>query len=117
MKNFIKLFVVVLVVAFVFISCEKGGTIEVVNKAVDPLTSQNLVIIVEGIDVAGAARKLASGDGTIMVMNQSKTFSLSEDGTYTVVALYPNSSIKYPIAFYKTVILAFGSNEKVTIKE
>jgi len=101
MKKFIKLFVVVLALAFVFISCEKGGTIEVINSSGIP----NYVLIVKGIDVLNINLER---DGTLMAAGAKKTFSFSEDGTYTVVAAYP-------VGFYKTVILALGSNEKVTI--
>ena len=110
MKNFIKLFVVVLALAFVFISCEKGGTIDVTNQmSGDPLTHSNLVIIVKGEKITDAVNDLASGKGTPMTQGQTKTFSYSEDGIYTVVALFPSG-------FFKPVTLLMGSNEKVTIK-
>ena len=102
MKNLIKLFVVVLVAAFVFISCQKGGTIEVVNSSGYP----NLVIIVEGVDILGIDLQ---NDGIQMANGTKKTFTYTEDGTYTVVAAYP-------LGFFKPVILLGGNNEKVTIK-
>jgi hypothetical protein len=115
MKNFIKLFVIVLALAFVFISCEKGGTIEVLNQAGDPVTHKNLIIIVKGADFAGALNDLEKGKGTEMAIGQSKTFSFSEDGLYTVVASFPITKTP-PFVFTKTATLLLGSSERVTIK-
>jgi len=102
MKNFIKLFVVVVAVAFVFISCQKGGTIEVVNST----SNINLVVIVEGVNVLGVD---FDKNGTALQPGAKKTFTFTEDGTYTVVA-------SSPAGFLKTVILLGGNSEKVVIK-
>jgi hypothetical protein len=102
MKNLIKLFVVVLAMSFVFISCEKGGTIEVINSSGYP----NMVLIVEGLNIAGIDPQK---NGTQLAEGAKKTFTYTEDGTYTVVAAYP-------LGFFKTVILLGGSSERVTIK-
>jgi len=111
MKNFIKLFVVVLVAAFMCISClEKGGTIEVYNSVNgDPLTNSNLFVIVKGVDVAGAFSDLASGRGTTIAKGATKSISFDEDGLYTVVAFYP-TGFTYPAT------LLGGNTVKVTIK-
>ena len=106
MKNIIKLFVVVLAVAFVFISCEKGGTIEVTNGYDGP----NLVVIVKGADLVGALQDLGNGKGTVMdKKGATKKFTYDEDGIYTVVA-------SFPAGFSKPVTLLLGNTEKVTIK-
>jgi len=112
MKNFIKLFVVVLVAAFLCISClEKGGTIEVTNSASgDPLTNSNYVIIVKGIDVVDAFKDLADGKGTVLKKGQVKPFHFDEDGIYTVVALYPTGYLSAPAT------LLAGNTVKVEIK-
>jgi len=105
MKNFIKLFVVVLVAAFVFISCEKGGTIEVTNLS----GNSNFVIIVKGEKFLDALNDVANGKGTVIANGAKKTFSFDEDGIYTVVAAVP-------VGFNKVVTLLLGNTEKVTIK-
>jgi len=106
MKNFIKLFVVVLALAFVFISCEKGGTIQVTNN----LSYPTYVIIVKGADFAKALADLANNKGTLIDKGKTKEFSFGEDGIYTVTATNPLPSM------IKSVTLMMGSSEKVPIK-
>jgi len=122
MKNFIKLFVVVLAVAFVFISCEKGGTIEVLNQAGGigvyngtAFTDKNIVKVVKFEKLAEAAVDVAADKGTLMTKGETKKFNLDEDGMYVVVAKYP-ISVAVPPVFNKSVTLLLGNTEKVTIK-
>ncbi|WP_461255236.1 hypothetical protein [Treponema sp. R80B11-R83G3] len=110
MKNFIKLFVVIVAMTFLFISCEKGGSIEVTNNADGPLGASNYVIIVKGVDIAKATTDLLAGKGTPMTKGQTKTFDFDEDGLYTVVALFPSPLFSAPV----TVI--FGQTQKVKIE-
>lgn len=114
MKNFIKLSLlgVILTAALILGSCneeliKKGGTIQVTNG----FSGINYVIIVEGAGFEDALADLQSGGGTLMNSGATQTFTYSEDGFYTVVALQP-----LPTGFYQTVYLALGSTEKVTIK-
>jgi len=112
MKYFIKLFVVVLVAAFLSISCsEKGGTIEITNQYNDSsgILNANAFIIVKGIDIIDAAKDLASGKGTPISKGETKTVSFNEDGVYTVVALFP-------AGFTSPATLLGGNTVRVTIK-
>jgi len=114
MKNPIKLIVVILAVAAVFLlaSCdEKGGTIEVTNSYNDPtgMVSGNVITIVKGADIGTALSDVANGKGTQMKKGETKSFTFDEDGTYTVVALLP-------LGFMSPVILLGGNTAKVTIK-
>jgi hypothetical protein len=112
MKNFLKLFTIVLVVTFFMLSCNdepilrKGGTIEVTHK-LDDGTPAIFVIIVEG-------RKNSLdedfGSGTVIPFGETRTFTYDKDNYYTVLA-YPPAEI-----FSETVYLAFGNVKKVTIK-
>jgi len=109
MKNFIKLFVVVVVMAFVFISCEKGGTIEVTNS----LTTPTYVNVYKGdknlLSTIGDSVK--EGEGTLIKAGGSHTFSVDEDGSYIVTAIPPLTIFKEFI-----LLVAGGSTHTVTVK-
>jgi len=114
MKNILKLFAVVLVAAFLLISCSKedlediakqGGAIKITNSA----GSENYFIVVEGKEFMQAAEDLLNGKGTLIKNNASTTVSFDTIGVYTVVALFP-------AGFHDTVVLALGETKKVTIK-
>ena len=113
-KNLFKLFVVMLVATFVFISCEKGGTIIVQNE----LDQANSVLIVKVENVTNllgnpkikdALKELADGKGVEIKSKGKKSFTFDEDGIYAVTALYPASSAPLPVT------LAGGITETVRI--
>jgi hypothetical protein len=108
MKNLLKILGVVLVAAFFLVSCniEKGGTIEVTNGYSGPI----YVIIVKGIDYAGAIKDLTNNEGTLIPVGEMKPFSKDNDGIYTVVSMPP-----LPF-FSKQVTLTLGKTERVTVK-
>jgi len=111
MKNFIKLFVLILAAALLFMSCiEKGGTIDVTNQAELLEGGGNLVIIVKGYDFTTAVSDLANGKGTLIAKGAKKSFNKDEDGVYTVVAAYPS-----PV-FTQVVTLLAGNTVSVVIK-
>ncbi|GBU26961.1 hypothetical protein R84B8_00477 [Treponema sp. R8-4-B8] len=106
------LFLIVLVAALLLGSCDlfkKGGSIEVTNQAGDPITNQNLVIIVKGAEFLQAIEDIKNNKGTQMYKGNKKTFTYDEDGVYTVVALFPD-------LFHETVTLLGGGIQRVTIK-
>jgi len=96
MKNFVKLFVVILAAAILLGSCDllkKGGTITVKNE----LNYDNYVSIVkvdtlenpfDNPKVKDAFETLKKNGGTKIEKNGKKTFSFDEDGAY-ILAAYP----------------------------
>jgi len=116
MKNFIKLFVVVLALAFVFISCEKGGTIDVYN----PTSYTVLVQVVKGdIDILDTVKdSLSKGLGKEIAPGKTRSFAQDEDGIYLICAAWnassstANPSLSY---FSNTAFLLGGNTVKVTI--
>ena len=115
MKNPIKLLLLGMVVAFMLVSCndsflKKGGTIKLTND-VSGLSSDDLnyYIVVKGVDVVQAWADLAGNKGELIKKGETKTITKDEDGFYTVIAVFPNG-------FLKTVYLALGSVENITIK-
>jgi len=120
MKNFLKLFGIVLAVATVLLlsSCEdivkKGGSVHITNEH-DGVTLGvgleriNYFIVVKDLDVANAWKDLANGKGTVIKKGETQTITKDEDGFYTVIAMYPS-------LFSRTVYLGLGNSENVTIK-
>ena len=116
MKNFLKLFGIVLVTATVLLlsSCEdivkKGGTIYVTNNY--KLLGEgmpNSVIIVKGVNFENALNDLKDGKGTPIRYGETKEFHFDEDNSYTVTALLP-------LGFFKICVLTLGSTDRVTIE-
>ena len=114
MKNLIKLFVVMFVATFVFISCEKGGTIVVKNGDTDTYA----VIIVKPSDSVEKQKKdLEDGNvkGKLISPGKTEKFPFDEDGLYTVCALSQNTATKY--WFAAPVTLVGGGTFNVTIEK
>jgi hypothetical protein len=116
MKNFIKLFVIVLALALVFISCEKGGTIEVYNST----SYTALVQVVKGdLDILDKVKdSLSKGSGTEIASGKTRSFTKDEDGIYLIVAAWNESSGGINLQYsYDTAVLLAGNTTKVTIKK
>ena len=106
MKNFIKLFAVVLVAAFFCVSClEKGGTIMVTNN----YNGDNFVLVIKG-ELTSLPDIDLQRNGTLIGKNQTKSFNFDDDGAYTVAYFFPSPGFKMP-----PVILLAGNTVKVTV--
>ena len=104
MKNILKIFAVVLVAAFLTVSCkEKGGTIEVKNE----MSSEIWVIIKKG----STNPSISQGDGDLIQPNKTKSWDFDEDGVYVVAAISLTGAPKY-----KAATLLAGNTEKITFK-
>jgi len=111
MKNFIRLFVLMLTLACLFTSCdlfEKGGTISVTNTS----SSTAYVIIVKGTNVEKAFKDLVADKGTQIAGKATKKFEQKTDGMYSVAYLITGSLTPgVKLASY----LAVGATVKVDI--
>jgi hypothetical protein len=126
MKKQYLLFLILLAVVSLFISCEKGGTIEVINNAGGPGTyngetflDKNIVTVVKIDQLDQAARDIlvvgGSGKGTVMAKGQKKSFHCDEDAMYVVVAFYPVSTTP-PFVFHEERLVGAGTTYQVEIK-
>jgi hypothetical protein len=105
MKNILKIFAVVLVAAFLMVSCqEKGGTIEVENK----MSGEIWVIIKKG----STNPSMSQGEGDLIKPNATKSWDFDEDGVYAVGAISLMGKPQYKVA-----TLLAGNTEKITFKD
>jgi hypothetical protein len=106
MKNVLKIFAVVLVAAFLMVSCEeKGGTIEVKNS-----WSYDASVSV----VKGSSPSMPKvGEGTLIKAGQTHEFEQDEDGVYLVcaISIEPKTFVSSPVT------LLAGNSVTVTIKD
>jgi len=97
MKNFVKLFVVMLTAAILLGSCdliEKGGTIIVENaldydEYVSIVKVENINDYLDNPNVKNAKNELKNNQGTLIPKGSKQSFSFNEDGVYVVTALTP----------------------------
>jgi len=121
MKKQYLLFLIVLAVVSLFISCEKGGTIEVTNQEGgvgvyngQAFVDKNIVTVVRLDKLGDAVTNITNGNGTLMTKGQKKSFPFDADGVYVVVAMYPTTTVA-PFIFNESVTLLGGGTQYVTI--
>jgi len=116
MKRYVIIGLVIASLAFV--SCklemlEKGGTIEVINDSSDKAS----IYIMKGkggIETVAGPKTAASNGGTV-------TFTIDEDGTYTVNAIFYSGTTPPPVGEFtghgdKEAVLSGGNKETVRVK-
>jgi len=97
MKNFVKLFIVILTAAILLGSCDlidKGGSIIVKNEldyanSVHIVKVEDITNLLDNPKIKEAYNILLNNGGTRIEKGGKKTFSYKEDGIYVVTALSP----------------------------
>jgi len=123
MKNFVKLFVVMLVAAILLGSCDllqKGGTI-IVKNDLDKANKVSIVKIDNITDLKNPKIKEAidnlSSRGTEIKSGDQQKFTFDEDGVYVVAALLPKSGFAPPITLTAGITLTVTFDEDTDIQD